>query len=171
MRLSFEVSVPCRQSCGLVNEQSNDSEIKKRVIWYLKPQITRSWHHHNRHAGWKWLCLRGRGVSPAAHGVATSAGMAGVITEPERLRAQALKSLILFNLGSGVASGLKWRPRITMPTVESLGTLRVMSDRAGQSAECIERVFHFDARLLALEECRRAWQPVVDELARDVSRG
>ena len=88
-----------------------------------------------------------------------------MITEPERLRAQALQGLVLVNLGSGAAAGLKWRPRTTMPTVESLDSLRIMFDRIGADAEYIARVFHSDSRLLALEECRGDWRPVVDKLA------
>ena len=91
--------------------------------------------------------------------------MAGLATEPQRLRAQALKALVLVNLGSDAALGLRWRPRTIFPTVETLEALRPLFIRAQADPEYVSKVFFSDAGLLALEECQGAWRPVVDDLS------
>ena len=93
--------------------------------------------------------------------------MASELTEPQRLRAQALRALVYVELGSGAAAGVLWRPRTLMPTVQSLEPLRLAFDRKGLDAQYISRVFFTDAGLLALEQSQGAWRPVIDELAAD----
>ena len=88
-----------------------------------------------------------------------------MITENQRLRAQALKAMVLVELGSEAAHGLQWRPRTAMPTVGELCMLRPVFDRAAMDPAYIEKIFFSNSGLLALEECQGAWRPVVDRVA------
>ena len=90
--------------------------------------------------------------------------MAAAITEAQHLRAQSLRALVLVNLGSDAAVGLRWRPRTTVPTVDNLEALRPLFLRANSLPTYIEQVFFSNAHLAALEECQGAWRPVVDDL-------
>ena len=90
--------------------------------------------------------------------------MAAAITEAQHLRAQSLRALVLVNLGSDAAVGLRWRPRTTVPTVDNLEALRPLFLRANSLPTYIEQVFFSNAHLATLEECQGAWRPVVDGL-------
>ena len=90
--------------------------------------------------------------------------MAAAVTEAQHLRAQFLRALVLVNLGSDTAVGLRWRPQTTASTVDNLEALRQLFLRANSPPAYIEQAFFSDARLAALELCQGAWRPVVDEL-------
>ena len=80
--------------------------------------------------------------------------MAAAVTEAQQLRAQSLRALVLVNLGSDAAVGLRWRPRTMVPTVDNLDALRPLFLRANSLTAYIEQVLFANECLAALEECQ-----------------
>ena len=90
--------------------------------------------------------------------------MASPVTGPQQLRAGALKALVLVNIGSDGAAAVRWRQRTTLPTVELLDPLRVVFIRQQLPPAYVDRVFRSESGLVALEQCKGAWRPVLDSL-------
>ena len=90
--------------------------------------------------------------------------MASSVTGPQQLRAGALKALVLVNIGSDGAAAVRWRQRTTLPTVELLDPLRVVFIRQQLPPAYVDRVFRSESGLMALEQCKGAWRPVLDSL-------
>ena len=99
-------------------------------------------------------CAGGRNPAAPAQGAAAFGRMAAAVTEAQQLRAQSLRALVLVNLGSDAAVGLRWRPRTMVPTVDNLDALRPLFLRANSLTAYIEQVLFANECLAALEECQ-----------------
>ena len=87
--------------------------------------------------------------------------------EERRLRVHELRVEILLQVGSGLASTIRFSPRSTYPTLDNTVAMRVVMERERLDA-C--RILFDDSEETELERCRGSWRPAMSSLAGETGR-
>jgi hypothetical protein len=83
----------------------------------------------------------------------------------DRIRVDAFKSAVVFELGAGAGDAPRWRPLCTIPTLHSLQPFRDYARRRGLN---IDSWLYSDSSECPLEACAGRWRLAVQALAFDV---